>query len=41
MEIVGVVVYTSGVMRMKENLPFYREFNTRRIDDKVAAFRVG
>ena len=36
-----MVVYTSGVMRMKENLPFYREFNTRRIDDKVAAFRVG
>ena len=41
MEIVGVVVYTSRVMRMKDNLPFCREFNTLRIKDRVAAFRVG
>ena len=40
MEIVGVVVCTSKVMKMKEHLPFCREFRTfdfRIVVDSVVA----
>ena len=36
MEILGVVVCTSRVMKVKERLPFCREFRTLCIEDRVA-----
>ena len=39
-EIVGVVVYTSRVVKMKEHLPFCREFSILCIEDRVVVDRV-
>ena len=36
-EIVGVVVCTSRVVKMKEHLPFYRKYSTLCIEDGVVA----
>ena len=36
-EIVGVVVCTSRVVKMKEDLPFYRKYSTLCIEDGVVA----
>ena len=38
---VGVVIRTSRVLKMKEHLPFYRESSILCIEDRVAAERVG
>ena len=41
MEIVGVVVCTSRVVKMKKNLPFCKEFRILYMeDDRVVADRV-
>ena len=39
-EIVGVVVCTSRVVKMKEHLPFCKEFNMLSIEDRVAVTRI-
>ena len=38
MEIVALVVCTSGLVKMKEHLPFYREFGILYTEDGVASF---
>ena len=40
MEIIGLVVSTSRVVKMKGHLPFCREFRTLCIEDRVAIDRV-
>ena len=35
MEIIGVVVCTSSVLKMKEHQPFFREFSILCIEDGV------
>ena len=40
MEIVGVVICTSSVLKMKEQLPFSREFSILCIVDRVVVDRV-
>ena len=39
-EIVGVVACTSRVVKIKEHLPFCREFKALCIEDRVAVDRV-
>ena len=36
-EIVGVAVYTNRIVKMKEHLPFCREFSILCIEDRVVA----
>ena len=38
--VAGVVVYTSGVVKMKEHLPFCEKFSILCIEDRVAVDRV-
>ena len=40
MEFVGVVVYTSSAMKMKEHLPFGKEFSKLFIEDRAVVDRV-
>ena len=40
MEIIGAVVYTSRVLKMKEHKPFFREFSILCIEYRVAIDRV-
>ena len=35
MEIVGLVIFTIRVLKMKEHLPFCREFSILCIEDRV------
>ena len=39
-DIVGVVVCTSRVVKMKEHLPFRKEFNTLCIEERVAVDQI-
>ena len=36
-----MVIRTSGVVKMKEHLPFYKESSILCIEDRVVAERVG
>ena len=40
MNIVEMVVCTSRVLRMKEHLPFFREFNIPCVENRVNVDRV-
>ena len=40
MEIVGVVICTSRVLKMSEHLPFCREFRMPCIEDRLVVDRV-
>ena len=40
MEIAGVVVFTSKIVKLKQYLPFCRELSTLCIEDRVVVDRV-